>query len=75
MSYKNLWKGCFHVDSVEVKARNQEKKEQMENFKNMSLRELLAKASPLRSGDVLAGIAAASEEERARARYSLLRWR
>ena len=29
-----------------------------------SLRELLAKASPLRSGDVLAGIAAENEEER-----------
>ena len=29
-----------------------------------SLAELLAKASPLRSGDVLAGIAAKSEEER-----------
>ncbi len=56
---------------MEVKARNQEKKEQMENFKNMSLRELLAKASPLRSGDVLAGIAAASEEERARAQIFL----
>jgi len=29
-----------------------------------SLRELLAKASPLRSGDVLAGLAAGSAEER-----------
>jgi ethanolamine ammonia-lyase large subunit len=37
----------------------------------MSLRELLAKASPLRSGDTLAGLAAASEEERVRAQMAL----
>jgi len=43
----------------------------MKAFKDMSLRELLAKASPLRSGDILAGIAAASEEERARAQIYL----
>lgn len=36
-----------------------------------SLRELLAKASPLRSGDVLAGVAAASDEERVRAQMLL----
>jgi ethanolamine ammonia-lyase large subunit len=36
-----------------------------------SLRELLAKASPLRSGDVLAGLAAASAEERVAAQYAL----
>ena len=35
------------------------------------LRELLAKASPERSGDRLAGIAAASAEERVAARYAL----
>lgn len=35
------------------------------------LRTLLAKASPLRSGDVLAGIAAESEIERVAARYAL----
>jgi ethanolamine ammonia-lyase large subunit len=35
------------------------------------LRTLLARASPLRSGDVLAGVAAASEEERAVARLVL----
>jgi ethanolamine ammonia-lyase large subunit len=32
---------------------------------------LLAKASPLRSGDVLAGIAAQSDEERVAAQYAL----
>lgn len=37
----------------------------------LSLRELLAKASPLRSGDVLAGIAAENEEERTRAQMAL----
>lgn len=37
----------------------------------MNLRELLGKASPARSGDELAGLAAASEEERVRARMSL----
>ena len=36
-----------------------------------SLRELLAKATPLRSGDVLAGIAASSAEERVAAQYAL----
>ena len=36
-----------------------------------SLRELLAKASPLRSGDCLAGIAAASDAERAAAQMAL----
>ena len=35
------------------------------------LKELLAKASPLRSGDELAGISAASAEERVAARYVL----
>ena len=37
----------------------------------MTLRELLAKASPARSGDELAGIAAAGAEERARAQMAL----
>jgi ethanolamine ammonia-lyase large subunit len=37
----------------------------------VSLRELMAKASPARSGDELAGIAAASAEERARAQMAL----
>ena len=37
----------------------------------MNLRDLLAKASPARSGDELAGIAAASDEERARAQMAL----
>ncbi len=36
-----------------------------------SLRELMAKATPLRSGDVLAGVAAASAEERAAAQLLL----
>jgi ethanolamine ammonia-lyase large subunit len=36
-----------------------------------SLSELLAKATPLRSGDVLAGVAAASAEERAAAQFAL----
>ena len=35
------------------------------------LREILAKASPLRSGDVLAGVAAANDEERVRAQMVL----
>src|SRR4051794_41695967 len=35
------------------------------------LKTLLAKASPLRSGDVLAGVAAASSEERVAAQYAL----
>jgi ethanolamine ammonia-lyase large subunit len=42
-----------------------------DRFVNMSLKELLAKASPLRSGDVLAGIAAENEEERVRAQMAL----
>lgn len=37
----------------------------------MNLRELLAKASPARSGDELAGLAAATAEERVRARMKL----
>jgi ethanolamine ammonia-lyase large subunit len=36
-----------------------------------SLRELLAKATPLRSGDVLAGLAASSAEERVAAQFAL----
>src|SRR5271157_4832872 len=36
-----------------------------------SLRELLAKATPLRSGDMLAGVAAGSSEERVAAQYAL----
>ena len=36
-----------------------------------TLKELLAKATPLRSGDVLAGVAAATEEERVRAQMEL----
>ncbi|MGA2421512.1 MAG: ethanolamine ammonia-lyase subunit EutB [Candidatus Acidiferrum sp.] len=36
-----------------------------------SLRDLLAKASPLRSGDQLAGLAAATQEERVAARFAL----
>src|SRR4029077_6996743 len=39
------------------------------NFSNLAT--LLAKASPLRSGDVLAGIAAQSGEERVAAQYAL----
>src|ERR1700681_1997085 len=38
---------------------------------DMALRELLAKASPARSGDELAGLAAASAEERVRAQMKL----
>ena len=37
----------------------------------MSLRELMGKASPARSGDQLAGVAAASAEERVRAQMAL----
>ncbi len=37
----------------------------------MNLRELLGKASPLRSGDELAGVAAANAEQRARAQMAL----
>jgi ethanolamine ammonia-lyase large subunit len=39
------------------------------NFSNLAT--LLAKASPLRSGDILAGIAAQSGEERAAAQFAL----
>ena len=35
------------------------------------LRDLLAKATPLRSGDVLAGVAAESAEQRVAAQYAL----
>jgi len=37
----------------------------------MTLKELMGKASPLRSGDVLAGVAASSQVERVRARMTL----
>jgi ethanolamine ammonia-lyase large subunit len=40
-------------------------------YRFAGLKELLAKASPLRSGDVLAGVAAASAEERMAARLAL----
>lgn len=40
-------------------------------YRFAGLKELLAKASPLRSGDVLAGVAAASAEERMAARMAL----
>lgn len=40
-------------------------------MKKMSLKKLLAKASPLRSGDVLAGIAAENEEDRVTAQMAL----
>jgi hypothetical protein len=39
------------------------------NFSNLAT--LLAKASPLRSGDILAGIAAQSGEERVAAQFAL----
>src|SRR5207237_762956 len=39
--------------------------------RRVNLRELLAKASPSRSGDELAGLAAASAEERVRAQMTL----
>src|SRR5581483_2393688 len=42
-----------------------------ETFRFADLRELLAKATPLRSGDVLAGVAAASARERMAARLAL----
>src|SRR5213075_2435136 len=41
------------------------------HFTFANLRELMAKATPLRSGDVLAGIAAANEKERAAAQRVL----
>jgi len=40
-------------------------------YRFVDLTELLAKASPLRSGDLLAGLAALSGEERVAARYAL----
>lgn len=43
----------------------------IETFQFDGLRELLGKASPLRSADVLAGLAARSERERVAARYAL----
>ena len=42
-----------------------------QSFSFADLKELMAKASPLRSGDVLAGLAAASMEERMAARIAL----
>ncbi|MGC4065238.1 MAG: ethanolamine ammonia-lyase subunit EutB [Polyangiaceae bacterium] len=42
-----------------------------QTYRFASLTEVLAKASPLRSGDVLAGIAASSSEERVAAQYCL----
>jgi ethanolamine ammonia-lyase large subunit len=42
-----------------------------QSFAFADLKELMAKASPLRSGDVLAGLAAASMEERMAARLAL----
>ncbi|HEX5737663.1 MAG TPA: ethanolamine ammonia-lyase subunit EutB [Hydrogenophaga sp.] len=41
------------------------------SFRFATLREVLAKATPLRSGDCLAGVAAASEQERMAARWVL----
>ena len=41
------------------------------NWRFASLRELLAKASPLRSGDLLAGVAAGSAAERVAAQCAL----
>src|SRR5438045_6119060 len=41
------------------------------HFSFANLRELMAKATPMRSGDVLAGIAAANEKERAAAQRVL----
>jgi len=42
-----------------------------QTFRFESLKEVMAKASPLRSGDCLAGLAAASEQERVAARWVL----
>ena len=42
-----------------------------QTFRFAHLRELLAKASPARSGDVLAGVAAADAEERVAAQMAL----
>ncbi len=38
---------------------------------SLRLKEILAKASPLRSGDILAGVAAKTQEERVRAQMVL----
>uniref|UniRef100_UPI0035623D75 ethanolamine ammonia-lyase subunit EutB n=2 Tax=unclassified Pseudomonas TaxID=196821 RepID=UPI0035623D75 len=42
-----------------------------ETFRFDSLREVMAKASPARSGDYLAGVAAASDGERVAAQMTL----
>lgn len=42
-----------------------------ENWRFSSLRELMAKASPMRSGDLLAGVSAGSDAERAAAQMAL----
>ena len=42
-----------------------------QTFRFANLRELLAKASPARSGDFLAGVAAADDEERVAAQMAL----
>ncbi len=41
------------------------------NYRFSDLKELMAKASPLKSGDVLAGCGASSEEERVAAKFAL----
>ncbi|MBE0589634.1 MAG: ethanolamine ammonia-lyase subunit EutB, partial [Hydrogenophaga sp.] len=43
----------------------------LQTFRFDSLREVMAKATPLRSGDRLAGLAAATEQERVAARWVL----
>ncbi|NWF43950.1 ethanolamine ammonia-lyase subunit EutB [Hydrogenophaga sp. D2P1] len=43
----------------------------LQTFRFGSLREVMAKATPLRSGDALAGLAAATEQERVAARWVL----
>jgi ethanolamine ammonia-lyase large subunit len=43
----------------------------MTNYSKLPLKTLLAKASPKRSGDVLGGVAAENDEDRARARIAL----
>jgi len=43
----------------------------LQTFRFGSLREVMAKATPLRSGDCLAGLAAATEQERVAARWVL----
>jgi ethanolamine ammonia-lyase large subunit len=57
------YSGCIRMD-VSSTVRNW-------NYTFGSLRELLAKATPQRSGDVLAGIAAESAEERVAAQFAL----